>query len=428
MPPTWRKFLIGLVLLLLTGLGIGAIYGVPLVGLLIAALLALAYQVRQLLRFDRALADNSLDDLSFGEGIWAELAARISYLRQRVRKNKKRHRRLLKEVRESTNAMPDAVIVLNGNYEILLSNKAAEQLAGVRNVQDRGQRVDNILRNPALVEHLQAAGHGTAVEIPSPLSGERWLSCQLVPFGEEQYLLFLRDVTELMHIDKMRRDFVANASHELRSPLTVISGYLDALVSDGTVPVEWRKPLAQMHAQAERMNRIVAELLELSRLENPTSERRDEEVDIAALLAGVRRTWAGKRGVPTLQIDAPLKAKLRGVTAEMESILDNLVTNAIRHTPADGNIKISWRAADDGGAALSVEDTGEGIDEDHIPRLTERFFRVDAGRSRDSGGVGLGLAIVKHALLLHDARLEIASKRGEGSRFTCYFPASRLVQ
>ncbi|MGB5353699.1 MAG: phosphate regulon sensor histidine kinase PhoR [Woeseia sp.] len=427
MPAAWRKFLLGLSSLLLAGLAIGAIYAAPLIGLLIATLLALAYQVRQVLRFDRALSNDALDDLSFGEGIWAALAARISYLRQRVRKNKRRYRRLLKEVRESTNAMPDGAIVLNSAYEILLSNKAAEELAGVRSVQDRGQRIDNILRDPAFVAHLQADDFDSAVEIPSPLADERWLSCRLVPFGAEQYLLFLRDVTETVLIDKMRRDFVANASHELRSPLTVISGYLDVLVSDNRVPEEWHKPLEQMHAQAERMNRIVAELLELSRLENPQAERTDEEVDIAALLAGARRAYEGESGVPTIVTDAALKSRLLGSSAEIESVINNLLTNAIRHTPADGTIELSWRAAEGGEAVLTVSDTGEGIDPEHIPRLTERFFRADPGRSRDSGGVGLGLAIVKHALILHDARLEILSERRVGSRFSCYFPASRLV-
>ncbi|MGB5345980.1 MAG: phosphate regulon sensor histidine kinase PhoR [Woeseia sp.] len=427
MPAAWRKFLVGLLLLLLAGLGIGAIYDAPLTGLLFAALLALGYQARQVLRFDRALSNDSLDDLSFGEGIWAELAARISYLRQRVRKNKRRHRRLLKEVRNSTNAMPDGAVVLNANLEIQLSNTAAEELAGIRPVQDRGQRIDNILRDPALVDYLREPAGTAAAEIPSPVADDRWLSCRLVPFGEDQFLLILRDITESVRIDQMRRDFVANASHELRSPLTVISGYLDVLVGDNKVPAEWHRPLAQMHAQAERMNRIVAELLELSRLENPQAEREEDDVDVPALLASARRAVDGQPEVPTIITDAPLKAQLRGVAAEIESVISNLLTNAVRHTPAAGRIELSWRAARDGGAVLAVRDTGEGIAEEHLPRLTERFFRADAGRCRDAGGVGLGLAIVKHALLLHDARLEIHSTLGEGSEFRCYFPASRLL-
>ncbi|NNL55007.1 MAG: phosphate regulon sensor histidine kinase PhoR [Woeseia sp.] len=412
--------------LLIGGVLIGALYGAPWTGLLFAALAALAYQIRQLLRFERALSTASLEELSFGEGIWSELAARVSFLRQRVKKNKRRHRRLLKEVRNSTNAMPDGAVVLSDRYEILLSNKAAEKLAGVHIMHDRGQRIDNILRDPKLVEHLSAAAPGTAVEIASPVAEERWLSCRLVPFGGNQFLLLLRDVTETVLIDKMRRDFVANASHELRSPLTVISGYLDVLVGDNDVPAEWHKPLAQMHAQADRMNRIVAELLELSRLENPQAERSEGEVDVPALLATARRAYTGEPGVPELDINTSSTKHLHGVSAEIESVINNLLTNAIRHTPVDGKINLSWNSSPDGGAILTVTDNGEGIDPEHLPRLTERFFRADAGRSRDAGGVGLGLAIVKHALLLHDAHLEIESKPGEGSRFSCYFPAARL--
>jgi two-component system phosphate regulon sensor histidine kinase PhoR len=427
MPAAWRRFLIGLLLLLLAGLAIGALYDLPLIGLLVATLLALGYQVRQVLRFDRALSNDALDDLSFGEGIWAELAARISYLRHRVRKNKRRHRRLLKEVRNSTNAMPDGAVVLNSGFEIQLSNKAAEKLAGIRAVQDRGQRIDNILRDPGFVAYLREPAGTSAVEIPSPLADEHWLSCRLVPFGGDQFMLFLRDITEAVRLERMRRDFVANASHELRSPLTVISGYLDVLVNDHNAPAEWQRPLAQMHAQADRMNRIVAELLELSRLENPQAGRTEGEVDVAALLASARRAVEGQPGTPRIIIDAPLKARLRGVAAEIESVVSNLLTNAIRHTPADGRIELSWRAAEQDGAALTVVDTGEGVAAEYIPRLTERFFRADPGRARDTGGVGLGLAIVKHALLLHDARLTIQSKPGAGSQFRCDFPAARLL-
>jgi len=426
-PAAWRKYLFGLLFLLAAGFLVGYLYGVPWTGLLLASLAALAYQVRQILRFERALSRDSLDELLFGEGIWSELAARVSLLRQRVRKNKRRHRRLLKEVRNSTNAMPDGAVVLNKNLEILRSNKAAEDLAGIREVQDRGQRVDNILRDPKLVEYLQAATPDKAIEIRSPISDDCWLACRLVPFGGNQYLLFLRDITETVRIDRMRRDFVANASHELRSPLTVISGYLDVIVDDEKVPAEWRKPLAQMHAQTERMNRIVAELLELSRLENPQPARSEDDVDVAALLATARRGFAGESGIPELSVDAPLKQHLHGVSTEIESVIHNLLTNAIRHTSADGRIEMSWRPAPGGGAILAVADTGEGIDSEHISRLTERFFRVDSGRSRDSGGVGLGLAIVKHALLLHDAELKISSKPGQGSEFACHFPASRIL-
>lgn len=421
-----RSYLAGLGLLLAVGVLIGWLYDAPLVGLLVAALLALAHQVRQLLRFETALMSDRLEYSGFGDGIWSQMLARVGYLRQRGRKHKRRHRKLLKEVRKSTNAMPDGGVVLNEDFEILLSNQAAQRLVGVRSPQDRGQRIDNIVRAPAFVRYLSDPQGREAVEIPSPLLEDHWLSCQLVPFGHKQRLLLIRDVTETIRLNRMRRDFVANASHELRSPLTVISGYLDTLAGEDDVPPGWRKPLEQMQAQAERMNRVVGELLELSRLENPDAEREEQDIDMAALLALARRSYAGQTDVAEIRDEAKLASRLRGVTAEIESVVSNLLANAVRHTPPDGTITLCWEAGA-GGAVLSVTDSGEGIAEEHLPRLTERFFRVDEGRSRDAGGIGLGLAIVKHVLRRHDATLEIESTPGQGSRFSCRFPAERLV-
>ena len=429
MPELQRRFLAGLLLLLGAGLGIGWLYGRPLLGLLVAALIALAHMTRELFRFTDALTNLRLHDIAFGDGLWAHLASRVSFLRERSRKHKRRHRRLLREVRDSTNAMPDGGVVLNRSLEILIANRAARQLIGIRMPQDRGQRIDNFLRDPQFVDHLNKEDDARSqpVEIESPLDPDHWLSCQLVPFGAHQYLLLIRDITERIRINRMRRDFIANASHELRSPLTVISGYLDSLSGDDEVPEGWREPVAQMRKQAERMNRVVGELLELSRLENPGSAREAQAIDVAAQLAFARRSWAGQPGVPEIRCEIGLAAQLTGALEEIESIISNLVANAVRHTPADGLITLSWTADDDGGGCLAVTDTGEGVAEEHIPRLTERFFRVDEGRSREAGGIGLGLAIVKHALARHDATLSIESELGAGSRFACHFPPSRLI-
>jgi len=422
-----RRFLAGIVLLLGAGCMIGWLYSAPVAGLLVAALAGLAWQVRQVLRFDRALSENRLNEIDFGGGIWGRLAARTEYLRERGRKHKRRHRRLLREIRQSTNAMPDGGIVLNRDGEIVLANQAARTLAGISMPQDRGQRIDNILREPSFVEYLEKRDTGRAVEIPSPVTDDAWLACHLLPFGGEQYLLLLRDVTESIRMRRMRRDFVANASHELRSPLTVIGGYLDALAEDPNAPGDWRQPLKEMRVQAARMNRVVAELLELSRLENRDARRVEHVLDMSALLAFARRAWHGQPDVPRIDSEITLSAGLRGVGAEIESVIANLLSNAVRHTPAKGHITLSWSLDDEGGGCLAVTDTGEGIAEEHVPRLTERFFRVDEGRGRESGGVGLGLAIVKHALKRHDATLAVHSTPGVGSRFECHFPASRLV-
>lgn len=426
MPKSWRVYLTQLFLCLAAGALIGWLYGYPERGLLVAALAIAVWQARRLLKFERALATRDFDDFRLGEGIWQQIMSRFSYQRQRAQKYKKRYQKLLKEVRKSTNAMPDGGIVLNSAFEIILCNSAAQDLVGFMRKKDRGQRVDNILRDPRFIRYLNSDQYREGVEIQSPIRDENWLFCRLVPYGADQHLLLIRDITERRKLTTMRRDFVANASHELRSPLTVISGYLDSLADDREISADWKKPIEQMQAQAVRMNNIVAELLELSRLEGSGPVADDTQIDVPALLASAKKSYAGLPDVAPIEITAESRARLLGTASEIESVISNLLSNAVRHTPADGAISLSWRSNAEG-AVLEVTDSGDGIAEEHLPRLTERFFRVDSGRARDGGGIGLGLAIVKHALLRHDAELEIASVLGEGSSFTCRFPASRIA-
>lgn len=421
-----RKLIVSQLLWLAGGTLIGALYGRADIGLMIAALLSLGWHLRQLLIFERALQSRDFGELRYGDNFWSQLYSRLRHLRQRSKLHKKRYRSLLKEVRKSTDAMPDGGIVLNRDFEIVFCNRASERLAGFRRRQDRGQRVDNILRDPKFRAYLDAGDFSSGIEIRSPVKDGGWLLCRIVPYGADQLLLLIQDITERKHLSVMRRDFVANASHELRSPLTVISGYLDTMETDPDVPADWQKPLVNMQMQARRMNYIVSELLELSRLESSGPAPTDEIVDVAGLLHATKKSYAGRSDVPRVEVADAAAVQLQGSTSEIETVIVNLVNNAIRHTPLDGRIRISWRP-DAEGAALQVADTGSGIDAEHIPRLTERFFRVDQGRSRESGGVGLGLAIVKHVLERHDATLEIASTPGEGSTFTCRFPASRIV-
>jgi two-component system phosphate regulon sensor histidine kinase PhoR len=225
----------------------------------------------------------------------------------------------------------------------------------------------------------------------------------------------------------MRKDFVANASHELRSPLTVISGYLDELADDQELGPEWREPVADMRRQAQRMREIVEDLIELSRLEATADEAEMTPVDVPALLERLvreERTAAG--GKPRFELEIDYVLALRGSESELHSIASNLITNAVKYTPADGTISVRW-GREAGGAALVVRDTGIGIAPEHLPRLTERFYRVDRARARSKGGSGLGLSIVKHALQRHGGRLEITSEEGRGSVFTAHFPARRIL-
>lgn len=421
-----QNVIIGQLLLLAAGGLIGWLYDQVLWGLLVAALIGLGWQIRQLLRFEAALQSKHFGSLKYGDSIWSQLYSRFTHQRHLVKFYRKSYRRLLKEVRKSTNAMPDGGIILNSDYEIVLCNKAAQGLAGFRRKKDRGQRVDNILRDPAFGEYLRSGDFSDGIEIRSPVFEGGWLLCRIVPYGADEKLLLIQDITERRRLSAMRREFVGNASHELRSPLTVVTGYLDTLAEDEEVPAAWQKPLAQMQTQAARMNKIVTELLELSRLEGAGAARQDEIVDICGLLASAKKSLIGQNNIANVTIDCESRAQLLGSTAEIESVIVNLLSNALRHTPKDGSVTMSWTSSEDG-ASLSVTDTGIGIEPEHIPRLTERFFRVDPGRAREDGGVGLGLAIVKYILERHGAYLAIKSSPGEGSSFTCHFPASRLA-
>ena len=421
-----RKFVMGTVLFLVAGTAIGWLYDRPAAGLLAAALIALLWQIRQLLSFDRALRTGDFDDFRQGEGIWEQIFSRFRYENEKSARRKHSYRQLLREVRKSTNAMPDGAVILNAENEIIACNRAAKHLAGLKRKKDRGQRVDNILRDPELTRLLHSDDQSLTVEMASPVKDGDWLNCRVVPYGADQKLLLLRDITERIRLSKMRRDFVANASHELRSPLTVIAGYLDSLADDAEMPPGWRKPVEQMQGQARRMRHILGELLELSRLESAGKAQTDEPVDVGALFEDARSAFEGHADIASIVVDVQSTAQLRGNAAEIETVVVNLLSNAVRFTPQDGRITLRWRSDADG-AELSVADTGEGIDAQHLPRLTERFFRVDKGRSRDNGGTGLGLAIVKHVLARYDAELIIGSELGEGSEFRCRFPVDRVI-
>jgi two-component system phosphate regulon sensor histidine kinase PhoR len=426
MPEASRKFLVGLFLLFAAGGLIGWLYDAPLSGILGAALIALFWQVRQLLAFLQAMRTRNFDAFRQGDGAWQQIFSSFSYQLARASRHKREYRQLLREILKSTDAMPDGAVILDADNEILMCNRAAKALAGLKPKKDRGQRVDNILRDPKLTALLRSGDFSRAIEIPSPVRDDGWLNCRVVPYGADQKLLFLRDETERVRLSRMRRDFVANASHELRSPLTVISAYLDSLSDDEKMPNEWAVPVTQMQLQARRMNRIVSELLELSRLESGGPAGEHDLVDVAGLVAAASRAFGKPGESAAIEVRVESRARLRGSAHEIESLITNLLSNAVRHTPPGGRITLRWRS-DQSGAELSVIDTGEGIDADNLPRVTERFFRVNRGRSRDDGGVGLGLAIVKHVVTRHEGRLAIESEYGRGSTFTCHFPATRLV-
>jgi two-component system phosphate regulon sensor histidine kinase PhoR len=387
----------------------------------------LCYHLYQLFRVNRWLGNRALLDPPNARGVWGDLIAQVVRLDRRKRYHKQRFIRVFRELRRSTAAMPDGVIMLTRAREIQWFNRTARRLLDLKPKQDIGLRIDNLIRVPEFVRYLDEGKFENPVVVPFHANGGTQLALHVVPYGEGSQLLFARDVTRQSQIEAVRRDFVANASHELRTPLTVIMGYLDSLADDPALDRTWNAPLAEMRRQAERMNAILRDLLELSRLEAQGVTGGDEPVDVGGLLALLRKE-AASAGQPSHEITLSLEsqAQLRGAEPELESAFANLIQNAVRYTPENGRIAIRWWT-DAAGGHVSVSDTGIGIAPEHLPRITERFYRVDPGRSRATGGSGLGLSIVKHALQRHGAELEVVSEEGKGSVFTCHFPLDRVI-
>jgi two-component system phosphate regulon sensor histidine kinase PhoR len=385
----------------------------------------------ELLNLQRALRWLATDQPELAPdlpGPWGELVSRIMRLFRRNQFHRRRLLRLLRELRRSTAAMPDGVVVLNPQAEILWFNRTAARLLGLRGKSDVGLRIENLLRAPEFLRYLGQGQYAVPVVLLSPVGGERYLSLQIVPYGAGQLLVLVRDVTREARLESMRKDFVANASHELRSPLTVLSGYLETLANESGIDPSLRGPLLEMRRQALRMTRIVQDLLELSRLESSDTVASAQPIDVPALMAQLRQDVLARSVHPAqVQVHADSSTRLLGDEVQIHSAFANLVDNAAKYTSAEGSVQIRWWTDTQGGH-FSVADTGIGIAPEHIPRLTERFYRVDAGRSRATGGSGLGLAIVKHVLQRHEAMLSIESEEGRGSRFTCHFPPERLQE
>jgi two-component system phosphate regulon sensor histidine kinase PhoR len=426
--PAWQHVLL-LVAGLLLALAVGAVVGHVALSAAIYLGVVLAWQTRNLIRFERWLRLRSELSPPDMNGLWGAAVGTAHRLHQRKRYHKQRVLSLLRELRRMTAAMPDGVILLGPEHEILWFNRSAGQWLGLRRKLDRGLRIDDLIGRPEFVEYMRSGGQGAGPRLHLPEVGNRWLEFNLVATSAlGMQLVIVRDVTTEARLETMRRDFVANASHELRSPLTVLSGYLDALADDPALDPVWHEPAREMQRQSERMRNIVRDLLELSRLEAGGAEAEKSPVDIAGMLALIHKEMLASPELGVrfeLQLDSD--ARLLGAESELHSVVHNLVTNAVKYTPAGGRVDVRYWV-DEHGAHVSVRDTGIGIPASHIPRLTERFYRVDAGRSRKLGGSGLGLAIVKHALQRHGAQLEITSIEGQGSTFTCHFPPQRIAR
>src|SRR6201996_3761329 len=426
MAAMWTFALARLAGILLLGLMVGLLIGPIWLWLLGAACLYLGWQLLNLYRVDRWLRLRSQIDPPRVGGIWGDIIGQGVRLHRRKQFHKQRLIQLFRELRRSTAALPDGVIILSTQNEIVWFNRQAARLLGLRRPVDVGLRIDNLIRSPEFAHYLHGDDFAIPLVIRPPVQLDMYLALQMVPYGGGQSLLLVRDVTRQLRLEAMRKDFVANASHELRTPLTVISGYLDTLADDPSIDAAWAGPIRDMRAQAQRMGAIITDLLELSRLESTDGEAPREPIDVPRMLERLHRDALAMGARPRhVLLELDCADGLFGAPHEIESAFTNLLVNGLKYTPAEGTVRMRWWS-DEEGAYFAVIDTGIGIPAEHLPRLTERFYRVDAGRSRGEGGSGLGLAIAKHALQRHGGWLEVRSVEGKGSTFTCHFPALRI--
>ena len=420
-----------LLLLLAAATGIGWLAGYTLAALLIAVSFYLGSTLVQLGRLHHWLTSSAAGaDPPESTGLWGDIFDDIYRLQKRHFNARDRLQTMINRIQESTNSLRDGVVMTDAEGAMEWWNHAAEYLCGFRSAKDRVEYIYNLIRDPAFRGYFDAKDYSEPLEIASPARPQLRIQLQINLFGEDDRLITIKDVTRIHQLEKMRRDFVSNVSHEMRTPLTVISGYLETL-SDQTerIPAGWQRPLATMRHQANRMEALITDLLLLSRLE--TSERRtgDAVCYPAPLLRQIQQDAIALSGDQqhriTLSIDD--SRAIQGDEEQLRSAFSNLVFNAVKYTPAGGTVQIRY-GVDEDAIRFSVTDDGPGIDPEHIPRLTERFYRADPSRSKETGGTGLGLAIVKHILYNHDGHLSIDSTPEEGSTFTCSLPVERVIR
>ncbi|OGA02838.1 MAG: phosphate regulon sensor histidine kinase PhoR [Betaproteobacteria bacterium RIFCSPLOWO2_02_FULL_62_17] len=396
-------------------------------GLFCSGVLALlVYHLRHLAMLGRWVSGPSTETVPESSGIWDDVFSKL-YRRQRGEiRQRRRFARLLARSQQAGRALPYGVTILDAERQIVWCNDSAEAHFSISMEGDVGQAVTNLVRQPEFAAYINRGDYAEPLELTTARKEELILSIQMVPYVESHHLLLSRDVTQAHKLGIVRRDFVANVSHELRTPLTVLIGFLETVRDLKLDATRSRDYLNLMAEQGRRMQRIIEDLLTLSALESAPQPPGGERIDMAALLAQVRNeAEALSAGRHTISFEAEAGVDLAGNAGEIASAFSNLANNAVRYTPAGGSIRIQWRAVGEG-AEFSVADNGIGIDAEHLPRLTERFYRVDRSRSRETGGTGLGLAIAKHALARHQATLAIASEPGKGSRFSVRFPKSRV--
>ena len=396
--------------------------------MLLVVLIVMARHAWQLYKLGLWLHDARLESIPEAGGIWDEVFTRLYRMVKRHNQTKQKLAEELQHMEQATAALPEGVAILNEENRLEWFNPIAQQHFDLDAEHDIMQDITYLVRQPEFVEYLLVSDFSKPLMMRPARHDDMVLSIKLIPYGGDKRLLISRDITQFERVEAMRRDFVANVSHELRTPLTVVSGYVENLQEMPDLSQDTAKrALHLMAEQTWRMENLVADLLTLSRLENDQSPLREENVDMGSLLDEIYRdgqVLSGEKHI--LRLENLSNANLLGNRDELHSAFGNLLGNAIRYTPEGGTIRLIWSERD-GQSVFAVQDSGIGIAPEHIPRLTERFYRVDRSRSRETGGTGLGLAIVKHIAMRHQAKIEIASVEGEGSTFELLFPAQRKI-
>lgn len=423
----WANEFRRLVLLVVCCAAVGSAVGQVELFLVLALITYIVWNLYNLYKLDKWLKSGQLYQHPESTGIWEEIFISVYRAISRQRKRRKDLLGIIARFREATSALPDTVIVTDNLGNIEWCNRSASRSLGLSNNKHAGQRLTNFFRHPSFVEYLMAGNFDKDLEVPSPRDHNILLQVRVINYGAGRRMIVVRDITRLHRLEVMRSDFVANVSHELRTPLTVLQGYLETMRED--CADDQRVPFEQMQNQASRMHNIVNDLMKLTALESGAAPENIELIDMRALTHQVRSDtlFLASNKKQKLRVEIDSDAQIWGSWDELYSALTNLVTNAIKYSPENGIIRVVW-SVENNVPKLSVIDNGDGIAARHIPRLTERFYRIDVGRSRASGGTGLGLAIVKHILVRHNARLEVESELGKGSRFSCVFPNDTMYQ
>ena len=422
----WLQEMRRVVLLMLAGAVLGWIFGHVVLGLGLSILAIAVNWSVQLWRIQTWLNQPQTAPPE-SHGIWGDIFDRIYHMQRKEKEAREQLQSTVDYLRNSFASMRDGTVMVDGNGSIQWSNEAAEILLGLRYPADRGQAILNLVRIPEFHKYFVAADYTRSLQINIGVEADLFLQIDVTQFGVGDRLIFARDVTAVTRMEKIRRDFVANVSHELRTPLTVITGYLDTILdNDEALEPRFRKPLQQMAQQSGRMENLLKDLLWLSRIESVDDSDKHSSVNICALLEELRDEVATTYPARTLSLDIACSARVLGNYRELHSAVSNLILNAIKYSSQDSTVTIQWRREEDS-CHLSVRDTGQGIAAVHLPRLTERFYRVDNSRSSATGGTGLGLAIVKHVAAGHNARLNIESVPGVGSSFSLVFNCGAIL-